>query len=136
MKLVHIVGAYKHKPTGPSRCGSRWFGGFCLFACLLCFVSRLNLTGGNAFPFWPFVHCIWAAEAALRSLSKESYFQRWFSSHENKSVLSRPLAYPSLGPTRWTGPARSNSKVPCLEFGDLALFASQLSPNTLHHTSI
>ena len=97
MKLVHIVCAYKHKPTGTSRCGSRWFGGFCLFACLLCFVSRLNLTGGNAFPFWPFVHCIWAAEAALRSLSKESYFQRWFSSHENKSVLSRPLAYPSLG---------------------------------------
>ena len=112
------------------------FGGFCLLACWFCFVSQLNLTGGNAFPFWPFVYCSWAAEAALRSLFKESYFQRRFSSQENKSVLSRPLAYPSLGTTRWAGPARSNSKVPCLEFGDLALFASQLSANTLHHTSI
>lgn len=83
MKLVHIVCADK------PRCGSARLGVF-VYMLICCFVSQsqLNLTGGNAFPFWPSVYCSWAAEAVL-SLFKESYFQRGFSSQENKSVVSR-----------------------------------------------
>ena len=95
MELVHSIRTYQQNPPThtPPRCGSA-----CLFGVFVRMFVLFPLPTEHeamCFPSWPFVYYK-ASEAVQKSLFKGNYFQRQYSSQENKSVLSCQLAGASV----------------------------------------